>query len=370
MEIFRPYGFDKPMFITTLILILFGLIMVFSSSAILASEKNHQPFYFLIQQSIGVVLGLFFIIFLLSIRTPFYQNIYFIYGLLVLSATLLTLCLVMPVYGGTNRWIYFSGLRFQPSELSKISIILFLSSYLERKKDKLHEFNTLLFPLGIILVFILLIIKEPDYGTAILICVISGLMLFIGGVKIKHFFFLGALSIGLFGFYLFKASYRLERIIAFLFPTKDPLGSGFQVIQSKIAVGRGGLFGVSIGESSQKLFFLPCAHTDYIYAIVGEEIGLIGTLAVLSLFVFFLWRGLLISRRAPNLFCQLLAAGLTIAIFSQALLNISIVIGLGPPTGFPLPLISFGRSSLISTLFSIAILLHISQRRTSIKGKK
>jgi cell division protein FtsW len=222
----------------------------------------------------------------------------------------------------------------------------------------------------ILILFILLIIKEPDYGTALLIFLICLIMLFIGGVNLKYFMFLGIPSLGLFAFYLFQASYRLDRILAFLSPTKDPQGTGFQIIQSKLAVGAGGLFGVSFGGSTQKLFFLPCSHTDYIYAIVGEELGLIGTVTILFLFLVVLWRGLVISKRAPNFFSQILAAGLTLAIFAQALLNISIVLGLGPPTGIPLPLISYGRSSLLCTLFGIGILLNISQRKKNIPKKK
>ena len=364
MEIFRPYGFDKILFTTTLILIAIGLLMVFSSTGILSSEKYHQPFYFFVNQIIVAGIGLILIGFIISIRRPIYQNFYFVYGLLFLSLFLLILCLFMPAVGNTNRWIQFFGLRFQPSELAKLSLILFLSYYIAQKKDRLSDFRTLIFPLIILFIFILLIIKEPDYGTALLICVVCSVVLFIGGVRLKHFLILGACSALLFTFYLFQASYRLDRILAFLSPTKDPQGTGFQVIQSKLAVGAGGLFGVSIGESTQKLFFLPCAHTDYIYAIVGEEFGLIGTLAILSLFVIFFWRGIVISFRAPTLNSQLLAAGLTMAIFIQTLLNISVVLGLGPPTGLPLPLISFGRSSLLCTLFSIGLLLHISQRKS------
>lgn len=370
MEIFRPYSFDKTLFFTILILISIGLIMIYSSSGILASEKYQHSFHFFINQIVMAGIGLALIFFMLPIRKPFYQNFYFIYGLLFLSFILLVLCLLMPALAKTNRWIQFFGLRFQPSELAKISLILFFAFYFDRKKEKMNEFQTLLFPLGVLFLFILLIIKEPDYGTALLVFLICSIMLFIGGVKLKYFLCLGILSLGLFAFYLFQASYRLDRIIAFLSPTKDPQGAGFQIIQSKLAVGSGGLFGVSIGESTQKLFFLPCAHTDYIYAIVGEELGLIGTIAILLLFLIFLWRGLAVSRKAPNLFSQIAAAGITLAIFSQALLNISIVLGLGPPTGIPLPLISYGRSSLICTLFSIGILLNISQRKKSIRIKK
>lgn len=370
MEIFRPYGFDKPLFFTTLIMIAMGLIMVYSSSAILASEKYENSFHFFINQSIAAGIGIILIFLMMPIKKPFFQNFYFVHGLLIFSFALLVLCLLMPALANTNRWIQFFGLRFQPSELAKISLILFFASYFNRKKEKLNEFQTLIFPLTVLFLFIILIIKEPDYGTALLIFIICSIMLFIAGVKFKHLCYLGTLFLGLFAFYLFQASYRIDRVFTFLSPAKDPQGAGFQSIQSKLAIGSGGLFGVSIGESTQKLFFLPCAHTDYIFAILGEEIGFIGAIFTLLLFFVFFWRGLVISQRAPNFFSQIVAAGLTMSIFAQALLNISIVLGLGPPTGIPLPLISFGRSSLICTLFSIGILLNISQRRGTSRIRK
>jgi cell division protein FtsW len=370
MEIFRQNSFDKPLFITTLILIAFGLVMVFSSSAILSSEKHDNSFHFLVNQIIGAGLGLLFIFIMLSMRKPFYQGSFFIYSLLFLTLGLLALCLFMPTFAKTNRWIEFFNFRFQPSELAKISLVLFFALYLEQKKENINDIKTLIFPMSILLIFMFLIIREPDYGTAILIFFICTLLLFIGGINFKFFIFLGLGSLAGFFFLFLRESYTLERITAFINPAKDPLGSGFQIIQSKLAVGSGGLFGVSLGESTQKLFFLPNAHTDYIYAIVGEELGFIGSLAVVFLFLIFLWRGLVISWRAPNLFCQITAAGLTLAVFFQAMLNISIVLGLAPPTGFPLPLFSFGRSSLLCTIISIGILLHISQRKRSTKRSK
>jgi cell division protein FtsW len=370
MEIFRPLGFDKPLFFTTLALLSFGLVMVFSSSAILAGDKYAQPFHFFIHQLIGAGMGLALILVIIFIKKPFYENPYFIYGLVILTMMLLALCLVMPAMGATQRWIHFYGLRFQPSELAKISLVLFLALQLEKRKNELDKASSLLFPLSIVFLGILLIIIEPDYGTAILVFLICTMLFFIGGVKMAYFLVLGVFSSGLFTLYLFKATYRMDRIMAFLSPDSDPLGTGFQAIQSKLAVGCGGLFGVSIGESTQKLFFLPCAHTDYIYAIIGEELGLMGTLVTLLLFVIFLWRGLVISRRAPSTLSRIIAAGMTLAIFAQALLNISIVLGLGPPTGLTLPLLSFGRSSLICTLFAIGILLHISQRKEGSRRKR
>jgi len=370
MEIFRPYGFDKTLFLATLTLIAFGLIMIFSASAILASDRYHQPFHFYINQIWVAALGLVMVFFIVSVRKPFYQTPLFIYGLLSLSIFLLLACLIMPAIGKTNRWIQFYGLRFQPSELAKISLVLFFAFYLDRKKDKLNSFKTLIFPLGVLFIFIFLILKEPDYGTAILIFIICSIMLFIGGARLFHLLLLGIASLSLFGIVLFQASYRWERIFSFLHPEQDPLRGGFQIIQSKLAIGSGGLLGVSIGESSQKLFYIPCAHTDFIFAIIGEELGLIGASILLILFLIFFQRGIVISRKAQNNFSQIAAAGLSMAIVSQALLNMSIVLGLGPPTGIPLPLISFGRSSLICTFFGIGILLHISQWKGKTRRKK
>ncbi len=369
-EIFRPYKFDKILFFTVLLLIIIGIIMVFSSSGIISSEKYQHPFHFLTNHILGVFIGVFLILLILPIKRQFYKNSVIIFTLVLLSGALLGLCLIMPEIAHTKRWIQFLGLGFQPSELAKISVVLFLAYYIDRKKEKLNEFKVLIFPLLILLSFTVLILLEPDYGTAILIILISMITLFIGGLKFRYFLHSGIIFVGLFIFYLFKASYRIDRILAFIFPSQDPLNSGFQIIQSKIAIGSGGILGVSIGESTQKLFYLPCAHTDYIFAIVGEELGLVGSALILLLFFVFLWRGLAISRKAPNLFCKIAAAGLTISIFFQAMLNMSIVMGLGPPTGIPLPFISYGRSSLICTLLATGIILNISQRREGSRVKK
>lgn len=363
MEIFRKFGFDKPLFIIILAILCFGLVMVFSSSVILANEKYQKPFFFFISQLIGVILGIVLAFLVLTVKYPFYQNKYFIVGLLVLSISLLILCLLLPSLGVTKRWLYLYGFRFQPSELAKLSLILYFAYYFDRRQDRLNEIQTLFLPLGILFLFIFLIVKEPDHSTALIIFIISILMLFIGGIKLKYFLFTGLVSLTIISLNMIKSTYALTRIFTFISPERDPLGSGFQALQSKLAVGSGGIFGVSLGESTQKLFFLPCAHTDYIYAIIGEELGILGTISVLLLFCLFFWRGMVVSWRAPNTFSRLAAAGITFSIFFQAMLNISIVLGLGPPTGLPLPLFSYGRSSLIVTMFSIAILMHISQRK-------
>lgn len=362
MDIVKPYSFDKWLFAVTLILLTVGLVMVFSASGVASGLIFHQPFYFLVQQAIGAIGGLAVLFVLLSIRKPFYEQVPFVFGLMALTFGLLVLCFLMPTVAKTNRWINLGGIRFQPSELAKISLVLFLAWYLDRRKDKIQEPRTILAPAAVIGLFALLIMKEPDFGTAIFVFLLGLILLFLGGVRPKYFLYLGLSALPVFAYYLFAASYRLDRILAFLAPDKSPQSINFQIQQSKLALGAGGLLGASLGESVQKLF-LPYPHTDFIFAILGEETGFVGTLATLAFFGILIWRGVAISLKAPSVFSQLAAAGLTFLIGIQALLNISVVLGLGPVKGVPLPFLSFGRSSLVCNLIVIGLLLHISQRR-------
>ncbi len=363
MDAYRRYGFDKGLIVVTIILVVVGILMVFSSSGVQAGIKYHRPYYYLLQQVMGAVAGLVLAGFLASIRKPFLRDPYVINGLLALSAFLLMLCFVMPTVARTNRWIQLFGVRFQPSELAKISLVLFFAWYGETKREKLNEWKTLVPPAAVLFAFVILIVMEPNYSMAAFIAGLSAVMLFMAGVRFRYFAVLGGIGAVLFTAYLFQASYRMERIQGFLSPEKDPLGASFQVIQSKLAVGSGGLLGASLGQGTQKLFYLPFAHTDFIYAVLSEETGLVGAVATLSLFFFFLWRGLRIAFRTPNPMEKLVAAGLTIAITTQALLNISVVLGLGPATGIPLPFVSYGRSSLVCNLAAVGILLNISRRK-------
>jgi cell division protein FtsW len=363
MEVFKPLGFDKGLAVVTVALLGIGFIMVFSSSGVLAEQKYNQPMHYLVQQVIGAIGGLFLAALILSIRRPFYQNGLFVHALLVLSAALLAACFVMPTVARVNRWVILFGVRFQPSELAKISLVLYLAYYLEKKRDRVQEWKTLIVPVAAMGGFALLIMKEPDYGTAFLVCAIGGMMLYLGGARLVHLAVLGGVAAALFGVYLFSAKYRVERITGFVSTQKDIMGRDFQPYQAKLAIGSGGLFGVSLGESTQKLDYLPYAHTDFIYAILGEEFGLLGTLAILALFMVVLWRGLYVASRAPTPAARLAAVGLTLVLIVQALLNITVVLGLGPAKGVPLPLVSFGRSSLVCSLVSIGLLLNISQRR-------
>ena len=363
MSASKRLGFDIPLFLVTLALVTIGIVIVFSSSGFLAGEKYRQPFYYMAQQILGAAAGFALIVFLLSVRKSFFLNRYFIYGLLALTVFLLMLCLTMPAVARTNRWIILFGIRFQPSELAKVSLILFLATWVESRKDRLNELKTLAVPLGVLVLTVLLVLMEPDFGTAVLLFVLAAMMLFIGGVKLRWFVAAGGLFFALFAFYLVQSDYRMDRIHGFLSPDKDPLGKSYQVIQSKLAVGSGGLLGVGLGQSTQKLYFLPSAHTDFIYAIWGEETGLVGTIAVLALYLLLLWRGLKIALAAPDPASRMVAAGVTLAVVAQALMNMTVVLGLGPAKGLPLPLVSYGRSSLVCTLAAIGILLHISRKR-------
>ena len=367
MNAYRRFRFDIPLFLGTLLLVVIGVIMVFSSSGLLAGDLYGQPFYFMIQQIVGAAAGFAVVGVLLSVKKPFILHPVFVYGLLAVTGFLLTVCLAMPSIAHTHRWIVFMGFRFQPSELAKISLVLFFAYICETRKDSLNRWKTLTFPLGVLAGFVLLVLLEPDFGTALMLTGLACLVLFVGGVKIRRFLVVGAVGLVLFTIFLFSASYRLSRVQGFLASGGDPQGKGYQVRQSKVAVGSGGLIGVSLGQSTQKLYYLPSAHTDFIFAILGEEAGLVGTVVTVFLFGLLLWRGLKISIEAPDPGLKMAAAGLTFVLVVQALLNISVVLGLGPTKGTPLPFLSYGRSSLLCSLASVGLLLHISQLRNGLK---
>jgi len=363
METFRRYGFDKAMFVTTLVLILLGSLMVMSASGVFALQTYHNELHFFSQQFVGSALMMVLVMIFLRIRKPFYKSTAFVFGLLGLTLIMLLVVLVMPPVAKTNRWFVVGGFRFQPSELAKISLVLFLAWFLDKNREKIAELKILLIPLGVIILFTGLIIREPDFGTGVLVLTLSLILLFLGGLRMKHLAWISLSVLPPLVYFLVSAPYRWNRVLAFFSPQSSVENLNFQVAQSKFAVGSGGLFGVSFGESVQKMFFLPCSHTDFIFAIIGEEFGLLGTLFVIALFAILVWRGILISMKAPDYFSQIAAAGLTLFLGLQALLNITVVLGLAPAKGVPLPLISYGRSSLFCVFLAIGLLLHISQRR-------
>ncbi len=368
MSGYRRILFDIPLGAVTLVLVIVGIILVFSASGVEANERFQQPFHYLLQQIMGAAAGLVLIIFLVSVKKTFILNSVFVYGLLAVTEGLLLLCLFMPSVANVNRWVIFPGIRFQPSELAKISLVLFFAYYCQSRKDRLHEGRNLALPFAVIFITVFLVLIEPDFGTAAFLTALSGLMLFLGGVKRRYFLGLGAVLAIIFAFFLFKANYRISRIEDLISGHNDPMNKSYQVIQSRLAVGSGGFLGVSLGQSTQKLY-LPQAYTDFIFAILGEETGLVGTLITLSFFFVLMWRGIRISEMAPDPTLRLVAAGLTFSLVAQALWNMTIVLGLGPTKGVPLPFISYGRSSLLCSLAAIGMLLHISQKKGVIGTK-
>jgi len=360
----RRFSFDMPLMLIALALTAIGIVMIFSSSGYIAGDKYGQPFHFMIQQLIGAGAGLAAIIVLVSIKKSFFLEPVFIYGLLGLTVFMLMLCFLMPTVAKTNRWLILPGFRFQPSELAKISLILFLAAYCEKKKERINEWKVLAVPAAVLGIIVILILMEPDFGTAVLVFALGAMMLFMARLKLRYFLAIGLVAVLVFAFTLFRSDYRVERVQSFLSVEKDVLDRGYQVNQSKLALGSGGVIGVGLGQSTQKLYFLPYAHTDFIYSILGEELGLIGTTGGLLLFMLLLWRGLKIGFAAPGPKYKMIAAGLTLAIVIQALLNMTVVLGLGPAKGIPLPFVSYGRSSLLCTLAAVGIILHISQRKT------
>ena len=363
MEMVRRGGFDKTLFFIALILVAVGVLMVFDASGALATFNYRQPFFFLINQTGGALGGILLLFLVVSIKVPFYENRLFVFGLLGITYVLLVLCFAMPEVANTHRWVSILRIRFQPSELAKLSLVLFLANYVQWFKDRINEMKIFLPAAAVLFGAVLLILLEPDFGTAALTMGLGGLVLFLGGVRLRNFLYLGAAVVPTFFVFLLLASYRVNRVLAFIAGSKALERASFQVDQSKMAVGAGGLLGTSLGEGTQKLFFLPCPHTDFIFSVIAEELGLLGALSILALFAIIVWRGLKISLKATTMAAQLAAAGLTFLLALQTLINISVVLGLSPAKGVPLPLISFGRSSLVCTILAVAVLLHISQRK-------
>jgi cell division protein FtsW len=276
---------------------------------------------------------------------------------------MLVLVFFLAAAANTHRWIQLAGFSVQPSELAKLSLIFFLSYFLEKRKGKVNDLKFTLIPVGLIVAVLAgLIVLQPDLGTAISLLVISGVLLFVAGLDLRWIAASIIFAVPTFYLLVFRVKYRRDRILAFLDPWAEPLGRGYQIIQSIYAVASGGIAGLGFMEGKQKLFYLPEAHTDFIFAVVGEEVGLIGTCAILILFSVFLWRGLRTSMRAPDLFGFYLALGITTMVCVQAFINMSMVLGLLPTKGIPLPFLSYGGSSFVVMLAAVGILLNVSQQ--------
>jgi cell division protein FtsW len=353
---------DWILFVTTLTLVLIGVLMVFSSSAVLAKEWYGDPNRFALRHVAAASLGLIAMFALMKVDYHRYRHPAVVFSLLSVVIVLLALAFLMPTSSNTHRWIRFAGLSFQPAELAKLSLIVFLAYFLEKRKERVNDFSLTLIPIAVISLLLAgLIVLQPDLGTAISILAVVSVLLFVAGLNLR-WIIVGAIAAAPILYVLvYQVPWRRERLLAFLDPWADPLGSGFQIIQSLISVGTGGIAGVGFMEGQQKLFYLPEPHTDFIYAVVGEELGLIGTALVLALFSVFLWRGLRGAARAPDPFGFYLALGITMMVAVQAFINMSVVLGLLPTKGIPLPFLSYGGSSFLIMLAGVGVLINVSQ---------
>jgi cell division protein FtsW len=349
----------------TVLLALFGLVMVYSASAVLAGNRFHDWTYFLKRQIAWAAFG--FLLLHLASRMDYMVWQRLAGPILVLTLVLLVIVLI-PVLGvtakGARRWLRLGPLSVQPAEVAKLVVVFYLASYLTRKEDRLSDLTAgFLPPLVVVGLLAGLALVQPDLGTAVVMGLVTLALLFLGGARLGHLIGLVLIMLPVGAALILGSRYRRQRLVTFLEPWKDPEAAGFQVTQSFLAFGSGGPFGVGLGESRQKLFFLPEAHTDFVLALVGEELGLVGTVTIMVLFATLVLRGFQIASRAQHPFGRHLALGITLLIGIQALINAGVVTGLLPTKGLTLPLVSYGGSSLMMTLVGIGILLSISRDR-------
>jgi len=354
---------DRWLFTVTLLLIFVGLVMVFSASAVMAKERYGSGYFFLLRQLGWATCGLLLMIAAMKIDYRRYKHPAVVFSLLGLTTLLLISVFFLDRAHHTHRWIHWGPLSFQPSEMAKPAIILFLAFFLETRTKSMDQWRSTVLPAVLpTLVFIALIVFQPDLGTAIACAAITGCTLFVAGLDLRYLGYAAVASVLPLYFLIFHVAYRRARILAFLDPYSDPQGRGFHIIQSLIAVSTGGITGVGLMEGKQKLFYLPEPHTDFIFAVSAEELGLLGSVIIVALFAIFLWRGVRTALRTQDMFGRFLAVGITSMIVVQAFINISVVLGLMPTKGIPLPFVSYGGSSLFFALASVGVLLNISKQ--------
>ena len=356
--------FDFVLFIAILLLILFGLIMIYSASSIWAEYKFHDSFKYVKQQALFIGIGIFLLITVSKIDYMFYYKK--TNPILLVCLFLLVLVLIPgigSVRNGSQSWFGIGSFGIQPSEFAKLGLIIFTAKYLADNQKYLRDFKKGVIPILLVLFLVFgLIMLQPDFGTGMIIVVSILAMLFVAGVNMKFFLGLGAVGVVGIVVLIAIAPYRMDRITSFLDPWSDPLGTGFQIIQSLYAIGPGGLLGQGFLNSRQKQFYLPEPQTDFIFSIISEEFGVLGVIIVAGLFLVVLWRGIDIALKTENTFGKYLAFGMVFQIMIQTVMNLMVVIGLIPVTGVTLPFLSYGGSSLLISLISIGILLNISRR--------
>lgn len=362
----RKLAIDRLLFAPVVALVATGLLMIYSASAMQiylpSAGGPSQPLHFVMKQAIAVLLGGVLAIGAMKLDYRRLNDPRLVgAGLFLLSLTLVAV-LFRPPINGTRRWLSFGALSLQPSEFAKIGLVVALAALLSRREGELDDVKRTLLPVaGLLALLGGLVLLQPDFGTALSYFAIAGAMLFYAGLRLRWFAAGALLALPALVAYAWSAPYRRARILAFLHPELDPQGSGYQALQSLIAVGTGGVTGLGLGDGKQKLFFLPYPYTDFIYAIVGEELGLVGCALVLGLFGLLFARGMRAAVNAPDTFGRLLGVGLSVMIVAQALVNVSVVLALLPTKGIPLPFLSYGGSALWADLIAVGVLLNVSQ---------
>ncbi len=356
----KKLAFDKVLFVTVVILLAFGLTMVYSASSVVAAEGGGVNPYVL-KQALAVAIGLLAMWLVMHLDYRRLATKPVAYALMVFAAALLTAALFQPAINGTRRWILVAGTSVQPSELAKLVIIVYLAYQVARQEERDHLYELLVPSLLAASLLTALILLEPDLGTAGIVALAAGLMLFLAGVPWLFFVGIGAVVLPIAFLAVRLEPYRWQRVVAFLDPESYQWGAGFQADQSLIAIGSGGVFGLGLGDSVQKLHYLPYPHSDFIFSIVAEELGMIGAVGLLALFGVLIWRGVRAGLAAPDAFGRHLAWGLTAVIALQALLHVSVALSVVPTTGVPLPFLSAGGSSVVATLVACGLVLNVSQ---------
>jgi cell division protein FtsW len=355
---------DFILLIVTLALVGVGIVMVYSTSAIMAGDRFQDPYYFLKKQALFAGIG--FILMILTLFFPYRILKRLAYPILIVSVLLLVAVLIPGIgyrAGGAMRWLKVQSVSFQPSEFAKLGLVIFLAYFLTKKDEKIRSFSFGFLPTVLLSgLVVVLVAREPDLGAALFLSAMVFLLLFVSGARVIYMAGALLLTIPVVYYLLMNVGYRYKRLMSFIRPWDDPTGTSFQIIQSFLSFGSGGLFGLGLGEGRQKLFFLPAPHTDFIFSVIGEELGLVGAVVVVLLFFVFAVRGIQIGLSLDDRFGTYLALGITLMISLQAVINMAVVLGLLPTKGLTLPFISYGGTSLITNLIGVGILLHLSTR--------
>jgi cell division protein FtsW len=363
----RTLKTDKWLLWATLTLLGISLVMVYSASAVWAAQRFDSSYQFLFKQGAFIVAGLIGLFVAMRVDYHVYRKPVVIWSGIGIVLVLLLAVFAFPEINGTRRWIDLRGMSLQPAELAKLAAIIFTAALLERRMHRVNDVMFALMPIGVLLgVFVGLILLQPDFGTSTALAGVVVLMVFAAGLSWRYMAAVVGVAIPAAGLAIYLEPYRLQRFLSFLDPDADPLGAGFQLRQSLIAVGSGGLFGRGFMDGVQKLFYIPEPHTDFIYAVIAEETGLVGATIILACFAVIAVRGLRVSMEAPDRFGALLATGLTAMLAAQAFVNLSVVTGLLPTKGIPLPFVSNGGTSMLVSLFAMGMLLNVSQYASAV----